>query len=401
MDTLDASPGYSMAAGPAFWVDGFDDWHEKDIPRRPWIVPGYLMRGTLTIVVGSPAAGKSLLALLWSTSLSLGLPVGKFRPLPGLENTRRRVLIINAEDDANEQRRRIAALIRQFNAKPRDLEGWLTRAGPEKVASLFERDAQTGKIVPTAAMSDLRVLIREGEAEVVVLDPLVELTTGIDENSNTDLKQVLAELRALAQQEKVAILLVHHLRKGTATPGDLESARGASSIVGAVRAGMTLVGMTEDEANAMGITAQNRRHYVRLDDGKQSYAALGDAEWFERIGIELANGDWAPTLMPWQPPHDVVTPEIRSAVESGIARGSLDGPWSPTFSSRPRSVSNLMTSCGVTTKDGQKRLLTELCADGFAIDVKYHSKGRKDELGIRSPSGKPDNVRWLDGASSE
>jgi hypothetical protein len=39
-----------------------------------------------------------------------------------LENTRRRVLIINAEDDANEQRRRIAALIRQFNAKPRDLE---------------------------------------------------------------------------------------------------------------------------------------------------------------------------------------------------------------------------------------------------------------------------------------
>nr|WP_284945350.1 helicase RepA family protein [Acidisoma sp. PAMC 29798] len=392
---VDSPFGYTVVAeGPAFWVDRDDAWDEAAIPPRPWVVPGYLMRNTLSLVVGSPAAGKSLLALLWSIALALGEPVGKFKPIPGAESPRRRVLIINAEDDADEQRRRISSLIRQFGKRAIDLDGWLTRAGPEKIASLFERNAETGKITRTAALADLRLLIEETGASVVILDPLVELTTGVDENSNGDLKQVLAELRTLAKECGVAMLIVHHLRKGIAAPGDLDSARGASSIIGAIRVGMTLTGMNEEEAAALGISPDTRRNYVRLDDGKQSYAPLGDAEWFERIGIELANGDWAPTLLPWSVPKDTVTSEARAAIESGIARGSPDGPWSPTLSPKPRSVKHLLVSHGITTGDGQRKLMQDLIAGGFEVAQFKDARTRKIVTGLRTSDGRPTNADW-------
>jgi hypothetical protein len=235
---------------------------------------------------------------------------------------------------------------------------------------------------------------------VLVLDPLIELIGGIDENSNGDMSAALAELRSLAVNHRMAILLVHHTRKGTVVPGDMDAARGASSLHGKVRQGLTVVGMTEEEATAMGISQDARRHYVRLDDGKASYAPLGAAQWFERLGIELQNGDSAPTLLPWQMPIDTITPEIRAKVEAGIARGSPEGPWSPTFSNKPRSVRNLMVECGVTTSEGQKKLLGELLDDGFE-KAKFISSNHRKELGLRSPGGKPSTVKWVDDDASE
>ena len=393
---MDASAGYSTRSENAFWVDADDTWDEASIPKRPWIVPGFLLRHALLLLIGAPGAGKSTLVLLWAISLALGLPIGRFKPLRhDTGSKQRRVLVINCEDDADEQRRRIAALIRQFGKKPSDLGGFLTRAGPEDIGALFERDMDTGKLIRTPAFTSLETLIADSGAEVVVLDPLIELATGADENSNADAGLIQSSLRSLAQDRHIAICIVHHLRKGSLVPGDMDAARGASSIVGKVRGGMTLVGMSEVEAEAMSIPVENRKHYVRLDDGKQNHAQLSDVQWFERLSIELNNGDAAPTLIPWTPPKDTITPEMRSQVEAGIARGSSEGPWSPQMSDKPRSVKNLMLQSSITTKDGMKKLLAELQRDGFVTTKFNHPATRKAVDGLRTPDGKP-SADWHD-----
>jgi hypothetical protein len=385
--TIKNSRQSSKSSGPFFWVDSDDDWNEADIPPRPWIVPGFLMRGVLTLVVGAPVVGKSVLGLLWATVLALGEDHGRFKT-GGVE---RRVVVVNAEDPLDEQRRRMSALLRQYNKRPADLRGRLIRIGPTKIATLFMKD-EMGEVLETDAFDELKKLIADSKAEVVILDPLVELTVGVDENSNSDMSQVAAKLRTLAVDTKTAIVIIHHARKGQVTPGDLDASRGASAVGGAVRGGFTLTGMTETDATALGINPENRSHYIRLDDAKPSYTPAASATWYERLNIDLANGDGAPTLLPWNVPKDVVTPEMRTAIEAGIARGIGGEPWSPMLGSRPRSVKHLMTQHGVTTSDGQKKLLIELLAAGFE-KVEFKSSNRRWNQGLRSADGKP-AAKW-------
>ena len=386
-----SAKGYSTKNnGPFFWVDSDDDWNEADIPPRPWIVPGFLMRGVLTLVIGAPVVGKSVLGLLWATVLALGEDHGRFKT----EGVERRVVVLNAEDPLDEQRRRMSALLRQYNKRPADLRGRLVRIGPTKIATLFLKD-EAGEILETDAFVELKTIIETSGAEVVILDPLVELTVGVDENSNSDMSQVAAKLRTLAVDTKTAIVVIHHARKGTVTPGDLDASRGASAVGGAVRGGFTLTGMTEEDATALGINPEHRSHYIRLDDAKPSYTPAASATWYERLNIDLANGDGAPTLLPWKIPEDRVTPEIRTAIEAGIARGIGGEPWSHTLSTKERSVKHLMVQHNVTTGEGQKKLLAELLAAGFEKD-EFTNLNRQKAVGLRSPDGRPAGVKWKD-----
>ena len=391
--------GYSTVSEPtsAFWHDA-GSWSEADLPRRRWIAQGYLLRGALSVLVGSPGVSKSTLSLAWGVALALGQDWGRLCPADEDRTVgrRKRVLILGFEDNDDEQKRRLSALLRQFSRTPLDLDGRLMRCGPNHIGALIERDTLTGSVKASAGLTALEEIIATFKPDVLVIDPLIEAMGAGDENDNGVVSAALSILRALAERHQMAVLLVHHVRKGQVVPGDMDAARGASALIGKVRAGLTLTSMSEQEAAALNIPVDRRRHYLRLDDGKSSYAELGSAEWFERLTIHLDNDDTAPTLLPWSPPRDVISPEIRSLVEAGIARGTDGEPWSPTISTRPRSIANLMTTCGVTTRDGQKQLLAEIIHDGYRADIKYRSRGRKDELGLRSPAGEPCNVRWLD-----
>jgi len=255
-------------AASAIWIDS-GAWAEAAIQPRPWVSPGYLLRGAVSLLIDAPSAMKSSLCLAWATSMATGINFGDFRPRdPG------RVAIYNVEDDQTEQRRRLSAVLRQFNANPADLAARLCRTGPVKIGTLMERDGG-GRLHFTKALDALLDLIDTQEIDVLILDPLAELHTA-DENANTDLRAVIATLRSIAIERNIAILVVHHTRKGVVTPGGPEAARGASAIVGAVRVTLTLCTMTAEEAEGHGLPATSRHDFVRLDDAKQNYAEIGD-----------------------------------------------------------------------------------------------------------------------------
>ncbi len=73
-------------------------WHDQgafaggEIPKRPWLVQGYLLRGAVTVLSGQGAGGKSSMVVGWTLAGAQGKPFGAFRPethLPSLTTTSR------------------------------------------------------------------------------------------------------------------------------------------------------------------------------------------------------------------------------------------------------------------------------------------------------------------------
>ena len=98
---------------------------------------------------------------------------------------------------------------------------------------------------------------------------------------------VFALLRGLAEDCEIAVLVVHHTRRASPFPATWNQ-RGAERSGGSIRIGLTLTVMSETEAADLGIPKETRKHYVRLDNAKQSYGPPSDgALWFHRYSVIL------------------------------------------------------------------------------------------------------------------
>ncbi len=390
---LQLIPSPPPGAG-ALWCRS-DDWAEADIPERPWIAHGYLLRGSVTVAAGAGGAGKSSLMVGWAVAAALGAPFGRFRPKAPC-----RVLTYNVEDDDDEQRRRFSAALRPFGRSPRDLAGRVFRCGPHDVGTLIERDPQTGEAVSSEAFARLEAIVGETKPDVVMLDPMVELH-GEDENDNVALRRVVAVFRAFAAKHGCAVILIHHSRKG-AVAGDAEGIRGAGAIVGAARVALTVATMTEDEAAQLNIPPDLRRSFFRVDSAKGNYARAGEAAWHELVEHELDNGDLVAAAVPWQPraPQrrpEGPPPEAMALVMAEAARGSAFGPYSPRLApDQPRSIAAVMAKHGVTRPADQKIALQLMQKQGWTVQEFYDRDGDKRN-GLRSPEGAPE-TKWKGGS---
>jgi hypothetical protein len=375
---------------PIFLIrDTFPD--EGAIPPRPWIVPGCLIRRAVTMPFGPPDQGKTLLLIAWAVALALGRPWGRFAPVG-----RMRVLLVLSEEDDDEQSRRFSAALRAFGATHAQIEPYVRRLVVRDLATLLTVNADTGEIVPASGWTELRSAIIDFRADVVALDPLAEFHTA-EENHNTLLKAVIARFRDLAREFNLAALVSHHARKGVVVPGELEQLRGASAIGAAARIAFTVVEMSREEADSFGISQAGRRYFLRVDPARGSYAApASEAEWLEKQGFVLDNGDEAPALLPWQPP-EARTPDQATLARliTAIGKGcpEADGaPWSPQLrNGEARSVRRLFQRHGVNRVSEQPAL--QALRDMGVVQARYRTARRDVRLGLRTPDGLPP-VSW-------
>jgi len=369
----------------ALWYSD-EAWVEADIPPREWLAKGYIERGCVTVVAGAGAVGKSMLLKAWSVAAILGVGYHRFNPCKPM-----RVLSYNVEDDLREERRRLSATVRQFNCKPADLVPNLRTVGPNDIGTLIERDAMTGRVKLTDAMVDLLAHIEEFKPDIVMLDPMVELHTS-DENDNTGLRAVVAQLRGLAEHHKLAVILAHHVRKGAIVPGDPDGIRGAGAIVGAARVTFTVCPMSEEEAKNLGISIERRKFYFRLDGAKINHAPIEEAEWFRRDAYALDNGEDVAAAVPWIPPQDAISLDTIETIKAAISRG-IDGEAYTFRAGTTRSIINLYRDNGISTAAGGKEMSAHLTNAGFE-EVSYKRKNRVIAKGIRSPEGTPFGIEW-------
>ena len=178
-------------------------------------------------------------------------------------------------------------------------------------------------------------------------------------------------------------MILHHTRKGgSASPGDPDIARGASAIVGAVRIALTLTPMSEEDARAFGLPtdAKTRSPFVRLDDAKQNYAPIRDAEWFQKMPHRLDNGEIVPAAEPWAPPPQKQASQTDLAsLAIAVARGTTAGePYSRKLSSDARSIRPLLEEYGFHG-DAQRAALERLKAEADVAVGRFRQTGRRHE----------------------
>jgi DNA repair protein RadA/Sms len=179
-----------------------------------------------TLVFGQGGIGKSYITLDLAARMSAGTP------WPG-ENEHRapeKVLIFAAEDDLSR------VLIHRLMACRADLNNISGAAEP----FTLDRDG----------LAYLREQIVAFGAKLVIIDPMVQYMGGkVDINKANEVRTVMGELQQLAMELDCAILLVHHVRKGS-EGATWERVIGSGDFYNAVRSGL-YVNVSSDGGKVM------------------------------------------------------------------------------------------------------------------------------------------------------
>jgi len=308
----------------------------KEIPRRPWVVPGLLLRRHVSVLVAPPGSGKSLLTLQMALMMSTGMSWGGWHPRGICK-----VLVINSEDDSDEMRRRLTAAVDVMRCNEEELRDRIAMADQPESIIIARADMKTKTVVRTPMIENIIVTIEQGGFDVLIVDPFAETFEG-DENSNSELKWAAVLWREIARRTNCAVMLVHHTRKyATQGAGDMDSARGAGALVGVARVVSTLFTMTEQEADAFEIESERRHEYLRFDDAKANLSLVTfKARWFFKRTYTLPNGgtedekpDDVGVLEPWRPQNvfDKLDASTARVILLKIDKGVILPPEGPTL----------------------------------------------------------------------
>ncbi len=185
--------------------------HLAEQPQaRRWLIDELWADEAVGIVGGEPKCCKSFLALDMAVAVAGGVPcLRRFAPAQT-----GRVLLFAAEDALHVVRQRLVGIALAAGRVLDDLDIHVITAPSVRLDVERDRDALT------ATVDELR-------PKLLVLDPFVRLHR-IDENLSGEVAPLLAYLRELQRRFHVAVVLVHHARKGAGKMRAGQALRGSS-----------------------------------------------------------------------------------------------------------------------------------------------------------------------------
>jgi len=175
-----------------------------------WLIETLWAEQAVGILGGEPKCCKSFLALDMAVAIASGTPcLRRFAvPRPG------RVLLYAAEDAQHIVRARLEGICAAADVSLHDLDVHVITA---PTLRLDHPDDQRR----------LDDAVERLEPRMLILDPFVRLHR-IDENASAEVAPLLAQLRELQRRRGLAVLLVHHSRKGAAHARPGQALRGSS-----------------------------------------------------------------------------------------------------------------------------------------------------------------------------
>jgi hypothetical protein len=232
------SPSRSQGALPQpVWFTGLPAAREG----MPWLWEGYLAPGNLTLLTGLWKSGKTTLVALLLARRHDG------RPLLGRPVTPGKSAVVTEESPAHWQPRvgrlglggDVCFFFRPFAGKPERAE-WL------------------------GLVDELGRLRRAHGVDLVVIDPLATFLPGHDESNAGPMLEALLPLQRLSGQG-VAVLVLHHPRKGEAAPGKMARGSGALSGCADILIEMGGVGRGAPEGRRRRLRAWSRHEQTPHD----------------------------------------------------------------------------------------------------------------------------------------
>lgn len=295
-----------------------------DVPvARRWLVEQLWGDEAVGIVGGEPKCCKSFLALDLAVAVASGAPC--LRRFPVIHTGR--VLLFAAEDALHVVRQRLAGIARAAGHDLADLDIQVI------TAPVIRLDVESDRDALTATIARLR-------PRLLVLDPFVRLHR-IDENLAGEVAPLLAYLRELQRTFHVAVLLVHHARKGGAK----------------MRAGQALRGSSEFHAWGDS-NLYLRRHGEQLTLSVEHRAAASISNVALQLdtaeeAVALAAVDRAPPGLTNTTPPTEVTAELRVLA----ALADAEAPLSATALRQRCQIRNatLQAALAVLVADGKVR----------------------------------------------
>lgn len=170
----------------------------------PWLWPGRLAKGMMTLLSGDPSAGKTWLALAMATAVAHGAP------FPGQVERRKpsRVLLLATEDSLEHT---IGPRLDALGADDSRIEVVRGVASDDPQAPPTERELWL-----TKDMALLEEVLMGRLFSLVIIDPLNNyIPNDVDTNKDNAVRSVLTPLTRLADATGVSLLALRHLTKGT------------------------------------------------------------------------------------------------------------------------------------------------------------------------------------------
>jgi hypothetical protein len=210
-------PISSCASSPTMNADstpGYPVLPPHELPLQPeerrWLVENLWMGGSVGLIGGQPKTFKTFLGMDLAVSVASGTPCLRTYPVPNPGP----VLLFAAEDALHIVRRRI--------------EGICIAAGCSlKQLDLHVITVPTVRLDLPADRDRLLQTVERIKPRLLLLDPFVRLHR-IDENISGEVAPLLAYLRELQRCHDLAVVLVHHARKGNGNSRAGQELRGTS-----------------------------------------------------------------------------------------------------------------------------------------------------------------------------
>jgi hypothetical protein len=183
-------------------------------PQTQWLIEDLWAEQAVGILGGEPKCCKTFLALDMAVSVASGAPCLRRFAV----RKKGSVLLFPAEDSLAVVRRR--------------LEGISAAAGLD-LASLAI-DVITAPTLRLDRESDTELLtntVQSLQPSLLILDPLIRLHR-VDENDASQMAALLSFLRHLQRTFQVAVVVVHHARKGSGSGRPGQALRGSSELHG-------------------------------------------------------------------------------------------------------------------------------------------------------------------------
>jgi hypothetical protein len=180
--------------------------------EKRWLIEGLWSAEAVGIVGGEPKCCKSFLALDMAVAVASGMPC--LRRFPTIH--RGPVLLFAAEDSLSAVRKRLSGIALAAGVELEALDIHVI------VAPVVRLDVELDQ-------RRLEETVRALRPVLLVLDPFVRLHR-VDENVSADVAPLLDFLRGLQRRYQVAVVLVHHARKGASHLRPGQALRGSSEL---------------------------------------------------------------------------------------------------------------------------------------------------------------------------
>lgn len=263
-----------------------ENFDPRKIPPRRWTLGLRFAPRTVTLGIAAASTGKTTLA----TRSALAIATGRELTDETVHITGK-VWIICNEESLDELQRKIAGVLLREGIPVGEIANRVIISSGEEFILTIARKRDRGPVALTSAVQGMIDFIRANDIVHVVIDPLVSIHEGLDENDNAGLEKVMVGLCKVAQEGGCSIDLLHHANKASSgQAGNPMSSRGASSINAKARHSYTLTAASEDEKKLSGLSRSDRETLISMMGAKNNHARLTQmSRYFVLRSVNLFN----------------------------------------------------------------------------------------------------------------